>query len=81
VAALNERLARDWDEIRTRIRAVTVPAAGLRATLEAAGVPVEPAQIGWRPEHFAGALHHAHEIRGRYTFLDLVAASARDDRP
>lgn len=72
--ALNARLAARWDEIRTRIRAVTVAPSALVEQLAAAGVPVEPDALGWPRSLFDAALAHAHLIRNRYTFLDLAAA-------
>jgi len=74
--ALNMRLARDWDAMRTRIHAVTVGATKLRSLLAAAGAPVEPAQLGWPAALFQQASVHAREIRNRYTFLDLAADRA-----
>jgi glycerol-1-phosphate dehydrogenase [NAD(P)+] len=71
--ALNARLAQRWDPIRSRIRAITVGAAKLRAALADAGAPVDPTAIGWPAPLFAQALRHAREIRNRYTFLDLAA--------
>jgi glycerol-1-phosphate dehydrogenase [NAD(P)+] len=72
---LNERLARDWDAIRRRIHPVMVPAGTLRTLLAEAGAPTEPAELGWPAPLFRDALHHAREIRNRYTFLDLAADS------
>jgi glycerol-1-phosphate dehydrogenase [NAD(P)+] len=70
---LNARLAARWDEMRARIRAVTLGAARQRELLTAAGAPIAPAQLGW-PESLLGeALAHARELRNRYTFLDLAA--------
>jgi glycerol-1-phosphate dehydrogenase [NAD(P)+] len=74
--ALNARLAQRWDAIRTRIRAITVGAAQLRAALSDAGAPVDPAEVGWPTSLFTEALRHAREIRNRYTFLDLAADRA-----
>jgi glycerol-1-phosphate dehydrogenase [NAD(P)+] len=71
--ALNDRLARRWDAIRSAIAAIAVGASTLRALLADAGAPVEPAQVGWSAAFFATAMRHAREIRNRYTFLDLAA--------
>jgi glycerol-1-phosphate dehydrogenase [NAD(P)+] len=73
--ALNDRLARRWDAMRNAIAAVTVPAAPLRASLVAAGAPVEPAALGWSEGLWRDALVHAREIRNRYTFLDVTEDS------
>lgn len=67
------RIDRDWDKIRERISAISVPHAKLRQSLVDAGAPVEPAQIGWTTDLFTSAVRHAREIRNRYTFLDVLA--------
>jgi glycerol-1-phosphate dehydrogenase [NAD(P)+] len=67
------RIDRDWDAIRSRIAAVSVPHARLRQSLVDAGAPVEPAQLGWTTDLFTSAVRHAREIRNRYTFLDVLA--------
>jgi glycerol-1-phosphate dehydrogenase [NAD(P)+] len=69
--AVNDRLARSWDSIRARIHAVTIGEHRHRELLVAAGAPSEPADLGWSPTLFSAALHHAREIRNRYTFLDV----------
>ncbi|MGH6947301.1 MAG: sn-glycerol-1-phosphate dehydrogenase [Kiloniellales bacterium] len=69
---LSARLAEDWDAIRDALRAVLLPAARLRAVLEAAGAPTQPEQIGVPPAVYRQAVLHAREIRDRYTFLDLA---------
>ena len=72
---LNERLATTWDAMRARMGAISVGASRLRALLAAAGAPIRPEELGWSPELFDRARHHAREIRNRYTFLDLAADS------
>jgi glycerol-1-phosphate dehydrogenase [NAD(P)+] len=69
--ALRARIARDWDAIRTRIAAVTVPHEKLKASLVAAGAPVSDNEIGWPDPLMDEALMYAPEIRNRYTFLDF----------
>ena len=51
---------------------MTLAPSAVTSMLRAAGAPVEPRELGWPPEFFAAALHHAREIRNRYTFLDLA---------
>ena len=74
--ALNARLVRRWDAMRTRIGAVAVGAAKLRGLLADAGAPIDPQELGWSTELFGQARRHAREIRNRYTFLDLAADAA-----
>jgi glycerol-1-phosphate dehydrogenase [NAD(P)+] len=76
--ALNARLAVEWPAMRMRMLAAAVGEHRLRAVLEAAGAPTEPAQLGWPRELFDDACWHAREIRNRYTFLDLAADASLD---
>jgi glycerol-1-phosphate dehydrogenase [NAD(P)+] len=69
---LNARLASRWDEMRARIRRVTLGAARQREVLAAAGAPIAPADLGWPPSLLVEAIAHARELRNRYTFLDLA---------
>ncbi|MEJ7596435.1 MAG: iron-containing alcohol dehydrogenase [Kofleriaceae bacterium] len=71
--AVNDRLARTWDNIRDRIAGITLGAQRLTQVLAAVGAPTSPADLGWPAELFAGAVSHARELRNRYTFLDLAA--------
>jgi len=70
---INGRLAAGWPALRDRIARVTIGATRIRAILEAAGAPTEPADLGWPDALFSEAKRHAREIRDRYTFLDLAA--------
>jgi glycerol-1-phosphate dehydrogenase [NAD(P)+] len=80
VDALNSRLATQWDAIRSRIATISLPSAQLEQLLGAAGCPVVPADIGCPDALFADALAHAHELRDRYTFLDLASACKSEVR-
>lgn len=59
--------------MRARISAVALGAERVTDVLMAAGAPTTAAELGWPPQLFADARAHAHEIRNRYTFLDLAA--------
>ncbi len=72
---LNARIEARWEEIRTRLAAVTRPAAELEAVLKSAGAPTTPEDLGWPRANYREAVCHAREIRDRYTFLDLAGDS------
>jgi len=74
-AALNERLEERWDDIRARIGAIATPVARLESVLARAGAPTTPEDLHWPRTFYRDAIHHAREIRDRYTFLDLAADS------
>jgi glycerol-1-phosphate dehydrogenase [NAD(P)+] len=62
---LNARLARHWDAMRSRIAAVGLGAASLRAVLTAAGAPVTSGDLGWPPTLFEQARRLRHRRRSR----------------
>ena len=71
-AMLEQRLASRWNAIRDEIQRVTIPVHRLRAALQRAGCPTEPAQIGLSDDFYARAVRDARFLRDRYTFLDLA---------
>jgi glycerol-1-phosphate dehydrogenase [NAD(P)+] len=72
-AALNGRLARDWPEIRQHLLGVMMPLAEMERVIRAAGLATGPAELGIGPGLYREAVGHAHEIRDRYSVLDLAA--------
>jgi glycerol-1-phosphate dehydrogenase [NAD(P)+] len=74
---VKQRLAAEWDRIRSRLAPVTRSAAELGAALARAGAPRTAADLGWPRAFFRDAVLHAREIRSRYTFLDLAADAGR----
>jgi glycerol-1-phosphate dehydrogenase [NAD(P)+] len=71
-ARMNARLAEVWPAMTARLRAVMVPTARLRETLEAAGAPTTGEDLGLSPAFYRAAVRHAREIRERYSILDLA---------
>ncbi len=77
LAAVNARLERNWDEWRRVLARLTVPPVRLEATLAAAGAATRPGDLDLDPDFYRQAVAHAHEIRDRFTFLDLAALAGR----
>ncbi len=77
LARANARLERYWDDWRRALARLAVPPIRLEATLAAAGAATRPADLGLDPDLYRTAVAHAHEIRDRFTFLDLAAATGR----
>lgn len=77
LAAANAKLAKQWDEWRRVLARLMVPPVRLEATLAAAGAATRPADIGLDAAVYRQAVAHAHEIRDRFSFLDLAAATGR----
>jgi glycerol-1-phosphate dehydrogenase [NAD(P)+] len=72
---LNERLAGEWPAIAADISAIALGAATLTKVLARASAPIGPENIDCRRNFYETAILRAREIRNRYTFLDLAAAS------
>jgi glycerol-1-phosphate dehydrogenase [NAD(P)+] len=72
-----QRISAGWNDVRERLRRVTVPRSRIAAALERAGCPTTPAQIGLLPDFYDRAVRHARFLRDRYTFLDLADAAGR----
>jgi glycerol-1-phosphate dehydrogenase [NAD(P)+] len=74
-AAFNDRLRRMWPDLRRELLAKTVPVERMRAALAAAGGPTTAAELGIDIGLWRDAVRHAHEIRNRWSFLDLAAGA------
>lgn len=61
-----------WETIRPRLQGQLMTADEIRAKLEAAGCPTNPADIGVSLDHLRASYTLARTIRARYTVLDLV---------
>ncbi len=64
-----------WDRVRGRIAECAVPAARLKACLRDAGAAHTVADIGVTARDFAAALRRCHQVRARYTVIDLARAA------
>lgn len=64
-----------WDRLRTVLAPMTRPAAAIKQCLRAAGAAHRLDDIGCTRERFLAAAYHAHQIRERYTILDLARAA------
>jgi glycerol-1-phosphate dehydrogenase [NAD(P)+] len=78
-ARLERHLAGHWDEIRGSVGRAMIPAQRIRAVLQRAGCPTDPAQIGLSPAFYAEAVRNARFLRDRYTFLDLADDSGHGE--
>jgi glycerol-1-phosphate dehydrogenase [NAD(P)+] len=61
-----------WDQLRTRLAAETQSPETIRAWLQRAGAAVSVADIGCSRERVKSAILHMHEIRKRFTVVDLA---------
>jgi glycerol-1-phosphate dehydrogenase [NAD(P)+] len=61
-----------WDEIRVALSALYRPPQAIKDVLRRAGAAHRLADIGVSRERFVAAVLHAHEVRERYTVLELA---------
>lgn len=64
-----------WDRLRSMMEATTMPPAAVKACLKQAGAAHCIDDIGCTREEFLQAALHGHQIRERYTVLDLGRAA------
>jgi glycerol-1-phosphate dehydrogenase [NAD(P)+] len=72
--ALRRKVAQPgaWDQLRTRLSAEVKSPATIRSWLQRAGAAVSRADIGCTRERIRSAILHMHEIRRRFTIVDLA---------
>ena len=63
-----------WDNLRAELKPMTRPAAAIKQCLRAAGAAHRLEDIGCTRDRFLAATHHAHQMRERYTIIDLARA-------
>jgi glycerol-1-phosphate dehydrogenase [NAD(P)+] len=75
--SINERLDKEWPEIKRRMEAVRITKSKLESALKLANCPIHPSNINWPKERYEHAVTHAHLTRNRFTFLDLASMDRR----
>ncbi len=77
---MNAKLAELWPDLRRECRAFAIPVAQLEAMLSAAGGATTAAELGVPADFYREAVRHAHEMRNRFSFVDLACdAGLLDD--
>ncbi len=64
-----------WDRVRTTLAPALRKAGEIRQALRAAGAACRIEDIGCSREHFLSAALHCHQLRERYTIIDLARAA------
>jgi glycerol-1-phosphate dehydrogenase [NAD(P)+] len=65
-------ISSQWQAILQGVRPYLMPCAQVRQVLAKAGAPTTAAALGVSPDEFLETVLHAHQIRSRYTVLDLA---------
>ncbi len=79
-AVLNEKLQDIWPALRRECLAFSVPVETMRERLAAAGGATTAAELGLDAAFYREAVRHAHEMRNRFSFVDIACdAGLLDD--
>jgi len=61
-----------WDDLRGELKPMLRPPEQIQSCLKNAGAAWRAEHLGCNRERLLAAFHHAHEIRSRFTILDLA---------
>lgn len=73
VDAVNAKLAEIWPTLREEVQAFLIPVAEMERLLKAAGAPTTAADLGLDLDFYLEAVRHGHEMRDRFSFVDIAA--------
>ena len=71
----SQKLEEIWPELRKELAAFMIPVAEMDRLLAAAGAPRTAQDLGLPVEFYREAVRHNHEMRNRYSFVDIAADS------
>ena len=69
---LNHDIGERWPTIRQVLKSVMRPLSEINQAMQAVGAALAPADINLDPMFYGRAIRHAHEIRDRFSMLDLA---------
>ncbi len=79
VGAVNAKLAAIWPGLREEVKAFMIPVAEMEQLLKDAGAPTTAADLGLDLDFYLEAVRHGHEMRDRFSFVDIAANSGQLD--
>ncbi len=71
--AVNHKLATLWPELQRELRQFMIPVQEMEKLLADAGAPTTAADLGIDLEFYREAVRHGHEMRDRFSFVDIAA--------
>lgn len=74
---VNARMARIWPELRQECLDMSVPVETLTGYLKTAGGAITATELGFPVDVYQEAVCHAHEMRDRYSFVDIADESGQ----
>ncbi len=73
--AFNERMQDIWLTLKDELKAFIIPVSEMETMLEAAKSPGSARDLGLSVEFYREAVRHNHEMRNRFSFVDVAADS------
>ena len=73
VEKVNEKLAHIWPDLKQELQAFMIPVAEMEKLLSDAGAPTTAAELELDLEFYRKAVRHGHEMRDRFSFVDIAA--------
>ncbi|MBV6656917.1 MAG: iron-containing alcohol dehydrogenase [Devosiaceae bacterium] len=74
-AAFNRKMEDLWPTLRSELQGFTIPVDDMQAMLVAAGAPTTADDLGLDRAFYREAVRHNHEMRNRFSFVDIAAGS------
>ncbi|MEM0950240.1 MAG: iron-containing alcohol dehydrogenase [Pseudomonadota bacterium] len=77
VGEVNEKLADLWPDLRQELKAFMIPATEMERLLSDAGAPTTASDLGLDLGFYLDAVRHGHEMRDRFSFVDIAANAGK----
>lgn len=71
--AVNQKLADIWPELQRELRQFMIPVQQMEKLLSDAGAPTTAGELGLDIDFYREAVRHGHEMRDRFSFVDIAA--------
>ncbi len=73
VETVNAKLASIWPDLKREVQEFMIPVSEMKRMLADAGAPTTAAELGLDLEFYQQAVRHGHEMRDRFSFVDIAA--------
>lgn len=71
----NEKIADNWAQLKQEVAPFIIPVDEMEQLLKAAGSPTSSDELGLDVEFYREAVRHNHEMRNRFTFVDIASGA------
>lgn len=75
IEAFNGKIADTWHDLKMEVAPFIIPVDEMKRLLQAAGSPTTSAELGLDGDFYREAVRHNHEMRDRFSFVDIAADS------